>query len=104
MRSHQLIDERSRALACAVAEKVRLQPTLVDVAKKNIAEWLKTSSPSVRPILEEWVSVLGGPTAQVIELLLSDSARAVRMRQSNPFAGVLPSGERTEILKRFSET
>ena len=102
MRSHQLIDERSRALACAVAEKVRLQPTLVDVAKKNIAVWLKTSSPSVRPILEEWVSVLGGPTAQVIELLLSDSARAVRMRQSNPFAGVLPSGERTEILKRFS--
>jgi hypothetical protein len=103
MQSHQLIDERSRALAFAVAEQVRLQPALVDVAKQNIAAWLKTSSPSVWPVLEEWQSVLGGSTAEVIEILLSDSARAVRMRQSNPFAGVLPSGERTEILKRFSE-
>lgn len=103
MPSHQLIDERSRALGCAVAEQLRLQPALVEVAKQNIAAWLKSSSPSVRPVLEEWESVLGGSTAQVIELLSSDSPRAVRMRQSNPFAGVLPSGERTEILKRLSE-
>jgi hypothetical protein len=86
-----------------VAEQVRLRPALVDVAKQNISAWLKTSSPNLRPVLEEWESVLRGSIAQVIEFLLSDSAKAVRLRQSNPFAGVLPSKERNEILKRFSE-
>ena len=101
MTKHQKIDSRSRALAIAVADELRRQPVLVDVARKNIAAWMKTSSSGVRSTLEEWDDALKGSTEQVLELLTGEGERAVRLRQSNPFAGVLSSKQRTEILNRF---
>ena len=103
MYNHRNIDARSRALAAAVAEELRRQPALVEVAKKNVAAWMKTSSTGVRSTLVEWDHALQGSVEQVIELLTGEGERAVRLRQSNPFAGVLSSAQRTEILKRFAD-
>jgi hypothetical protein len=103
MPNHRLVDARSLARAVAVADKLRRQPELVDIAKKNVAAWMKTSSPGVRSALEEWDNALKGPTEHVVALLTGEGERAVRLRQSNPFAGVLPSRQRTEILSRFSD-
>lgn len=100
---HQNIDARSRALASAVADELRRQPDLADVARKNVAAWMKSSSSGVRSTLEEWDDALKGSTEQIIELLTGEGERAVRLRQSNPFAGVLSSKQRNEILNRFSE-
>ena len=103
MTDHRHIDARSRALAVAVAEELRRQPALVNVAKRNITAWMKNSSPGVLSTLEEWGVALSGSTDDIIELLTGEGERSVRMRQSNPFAGVLSSSQRTEILNRFSE-
>ena len=101
MLNHRHIDARSRALAIAVADQLRHQPELVDVAKQNIAAWMKGSSSGVRSALAEWDIALNGSIDDVIELLTSEGGKSVRLRQSNPFAGVLSSKQRTEILNRF---
>ena len=103
MLNHRHIDARSRALAIAVADQLRHQPELVDVAKRNIAAWMKGSSSGVRSALAEWDIALNGSIDEVIGLLTSEGAKSVRLRQSNPFAGVLSSRQRTEILNRFSD-
>jgi len=103
MPNHRHIDARSRALAVAVADELRRKPALVDVAKKNIAAWRRTSSSRVQSTLEEWDNALKGSIEHVIELLTGEGERSVRLRQSNPFAGVLSSRQRTEILNRFSD-
>jgi hypothetical protein len=101
MLNHRHIDARSRALAIAVADQLRHQPELVDVAKRNIAAWMKGSSSGVRSALAEWDIALNGSIDEVIGLLTSEGENSVRLRQSNPFAGVLSSKQRTEILNRF---
>jgi hypothetical protein len=104
MPTHRDIDARSRALAVAVADQLKEQPHLIDVARKNVAAWMKTSPPGVRSTLEEWQTALSGSTEQVIEILTGEEERAVRLRQSNPFAGVLSSRQRNEIISRFANS
>jgi hypothetical protein len=103
MRDHRLIDERSLAMAMAIAERLRQEPGLVQLARENIHRWLKTSSPGVRLTLEEWLAVLDGPVDGVVELLTSRTERATRLRQSNPFAGALSEKQRNAILLEFQE-
>ena len=101
MTNHRHIDARSRALAIAVANQLRHQPELVDVARRNITAWMEGSSSGVRSALAEWDIALNGSIDEVIRLLTSEEENSVRLRQSNPFAGVLSSRQRTEILNRF---
>jgi hypothetical protein len=101
MRDHRLIDERSLAFGRAIAERLRQRPELVDRARATLQRWLSTSAASVRPALEEWQVALSGPVDGVIALLTGTDERAVRLRQSNPFAGVLSQSERNRILKQF---
>jgi hypothetical protein len=51
--------------------------------------------------LEEWSCILAGDADSVIELLLSGDERATRLRQSNPFAGVLSNTQRNAILREY---
>jgi hypothetical protein len=55
----------------------------------------------VRPALQEWSAALDGPIQGVISLLTDRDERSVRLRQSNPFAGVLSSAERNAIIRQF---
>ena len=102
MHNHRHIDARSHALAVAVADELRRQPALVDLARKNLALDENQFCRGVRSTLEEWDIALHGSTEHVIELLTGAGERSVRLRQSNPFAGVLSSRQRTEILNRFA--
>ena len=101
MRDHRLIDERSLALAQAIAERLRQDPSLISLARANLKRWSTTCSPGTRSTLEEWSAVLEGPIDGVLALLTDPGERAVRLRQSNPFAGALPSNVRNEIFLRF---
>lgn len=102
MKTHASIDQRSLALGRAVARRLRDDPSQVMRARATIARWLGTCSPRVRPALLEWDAVLQRPVAEVLDVLTGASERAVRLRQSNPFAGVLPPRERAAILKEFA--
>ena len=101
MKSHKLIDERSLAFGRAIARRVAKQPELIALAQANLWRWLTTCSAGARPALEEWQALLEGPIDAVISLLTESSERAVRLRQSNPFAGVLSPQERSAILQEF---
>jgi hypothetical protein len=95
------IDARSLAFGRAIAARLAEHPGIIGRARATAARWLETGSPRANPDVRAWLAALGGPVEGVVELLTSPDERAVRMRQSNPFAGVLSAPERTEILKRF---
>lgn len=81
-----------------LADRVRADPELTCIAKSNIQRWLQTCSPRLRGMLVEWDTALHASPDEVISLLTGTDERAVRLRQSNPFAGVQ---ERTEVLRNF---
>jgi hypothetical protein len=103
MTDHRLIDERGLAFGHAIAARLAEDRSLVDRARANVARWMVTASAGVRPDLAEWSAALDGPVAGVIQLLTSEDERAARLRQSNPFTGVLSPQERLAILKRFTQ-
>jgi hypothetical protein len=82
----------------AVAAKVEANPALLNLARANLARWMESQPADV---LREWRQLLDEtPLPQVLALLRSDDERAVRLRQSSPFAGVLTPEERQSILDR----
>lgn len=101
MTDHRRIDERSLAFGRAIAAKVQADPKLILRAKANVERWLTTCSPRAKTSLIEWLEMLNGPTHAIFDLLTSRDERATRLRQSNPFAGVLSSQERNAILRKF---
>jgi hypothetical protein len=101
MKDHRRIDERSLAFGHAMAVRLPSHPELLDRARTTLARWLTTCSPSSRPALHEWETALAGPVEGVIALLTGLDERATRLRQSNPFAGLLSQQERNAILLQF---
>jgi hypothetical protein len=52
--------------------------------------------------LAEWERILTSePHPTVLQLLVEDSERGQRLRQSSPFVGILPRGERDAIFALF---
>ena len=98
---HQRIDERSLAFGRLIAERVAAHPELIAQARETAARWLQTCSPRSRSTLQEWLATLDGPVEGVLRLLTSPDERSTRLRQSNPFAGVLSQEERNTILRQF---
>ena len=101
MRSHATIDARSLAFGQAIAARLGENPALVERARSTIARWLKSCSPQTRSTLAEWNAILAGPPSGVLAVLTDPGERATRLRQSNPFAGVLSQRERTAILREY---
>jgi hypothetical protein len=101
MKDHRRIDERSLAFHRLIAAKVRANPSSLQSARDNIGRWLRDCSPGVRPALLEWAGLLGGALEDVLAVMESGDERAVRLRQSSPFAGFLTDEERNAILREF---
>jgi hypothetical protein len=99
--NHQRIDERSLAFGRLIADRVRSDPALLATARATVARWLTTCSPRSRSTLLEWDHALAGGVAPTIDLLTGTDQRATRLRQSNPFAGVLSAAERNAVLREF---
>jgi hypothetical protein len=99
--SHQMIDERSLAFGRAIAEKLQSHPEFIDRARQTLQRWMITASPRVRPTLQEWLTILNGEFTDVIAVLTGTDQRSTRLRQSNPFTGVLSNSERNAILRRY---
>lgn len=97
-RRHDWIDERSRALHARIAGRIRAQPELVNAALENLDRWERRRG--VQPALSEWRSLLQATELpELLELLIEDSERADRLRQSSPFKGILPSEERLAVFR-----
>lgn len=98
---HSRLDERSLALHQLVARKVLADPALLKKAQENLRRW-QTLDGSPSLALSEWADILSGPVDQVARFLAEPSERAIRLRQSSPFAGILTETERQAIYESYS--
>jgi hypothetical protein len=56
------------------------------------------------PAFREWLEILGRPWEEIRALLLDESELGQRLRQSDPFCGILSPQERWEIYRTYRET
>ena len=100
MISHRTIDERGLSLAEEIVRRVDADPqhNAVTYAQELCQRWLRSvRSEDVRT----WSIILSGPWPEIRRALLDPSENGNRLRQSNPFCGVLSPQERWRIYRRF---
>ncbi|MDN5790437.1 MAG: hypothetical protein L0H25_06155 [Micrococcales bacterium] len=96
-------DRRSRWLNIAVAgELVRDPDTVLRRARANL-ELLQANHPRGQGAkwLREWEKLLDGSVDEVLDVLTSQTPRARELRANSPFAGVLSSEDRENVLHAF---
>jgi DNA-binding MarR family transcriptional regulator len=98
-RTHGDLDARALAIARAVAQRIRRDPSLVEQAVRYMDRRLPSASPGERLELEEWQGILSTMSvARLCRFLVQDDARATRLRQSLPFVTALSPEERRPIF------
>ena len=98
---HRVLDARSLALHCLIAQKIMADPSLIDIARRNLAAWRRKAASAEPHYLGEWQRILAWPWPQIAALITEQSENATRLRQSSPFAGVLSTLERRRIYDAF---
>lgn len=98
---HRILDARSLAMHCKIAQKISRDPDLLDKARANLERWSAKSEEPVPQYLREWREILERPWPEIAELITTMSDDATRLRSSSPFAGVLSAGERNQIYAAF---
>ena len=64
-------------------------------AKRVCARWVERGNVPAR----EWLEILRRPWSEVRQILLDDSEESRRLRQNDPFCGILTPVERWEIYR-----
>jgi hypothetical protein len=96
--SHQWIDLVDLKMCRRIAEKVRRDPSLMRVPRANLRRWRKKLG-HWPPALREWEQILrDNPVERVLEILTQDNDDGQRLRQSDPFVGILTERERRAFL------
>jgi hypothetical protein len=99
-RSHAQIDARSQEFGRLIAERIREDPSIIERARRSLDQRIPTASPGEQLELAEWRMILSTMSAaRIRRLLVQPDARAVRLRQSLPFAGVLTPQERDAVMR-----
>jgi hypothetical protein len=102
MKTHQEIDQRSLALSRAIVARIDRDPARSGLLKARALceRWFRERP---EPAIGEWRNILAGPWEQIREVLLDDSEEGRRLRQSDPFCGILTPQERWSIYRDFYE-
>lgn len=98
---HRILEARSLAMHCKIAQKIFRTPELLDKAKANLERWRAKSEDPQPQYLREWQEILERPWPEIAELMTSMSEDATRLRSSSPFAGFLTVDERDRIYAAF---
>jgi len=97
VKTHDGIDRRSLTMACRIAEKIESDPGRegLEHAREVCARWVeKGNTPA-----GEWLAILQRPWSEIRSILLDDSEEGRRLRQNDPFCGILTPAERWEIYR-----
>ena len=98
---HRILDARSLAMHCKIAQKISRDPGLLDIARANLERWIAKSSDPLPQYLHEWQEILKRPWPEIAEIITNMSEDATRLRSSSPFAGILTAEERDQIYAAF---
>src|SRR5215470_17965181 len=99
--SHRVLEARSLAMHAIIARKIERDPSLLDIAHRNLDRWSARWKDDVPAWFREWRQILSRPWPEVAALITEPSENAARLRQSSPFAGVLTADERKRIYAAF---
>ena len=98
MKTHEAIDQRSLEMARRIVAKIDADPRREGLARARrvCARWVEQGNVPAR----EWATILAERSWEEIRrLLLEDSEESRRLRQSDPFCGILTPQERWEIYR-----
>jgi hypothetical protein len=95
---HQDIDARSLAMHRLIAEKIRRDPALLEIARARVERWQTQPDRADSRYVDEWARVLASGLAATLSVATEESERATTLRQASPFAGVLTETERLDFL------
>ncbi len=101
MRTHQEIDARSRMLHRIVAQKLRQDPALFEVARATLARWRTSVGAPSQPYLLQWENLVEEGLDACLAVAVEESQRADALRQCSPFSGILTNSERFSFLKTW---
>jgi hypothetical protein len=98
MNLHELAEQRSLAYHRAVAARLLTDAAFVERARQRVREW--SASGALHPeYAREWESLLARPLAELAAAITDPSEHARALRQTTPFAGVLPPRERWALWR-----
>lgn len=103
---HRLTEDQRRSLWYhhAVAGALVADPeTVLGTANANLDAWMAKPGNRAAPWLRQWRTILDGGVDAVLDVITAPTQRAADLRQSTPFAGVLPADERARVLRRWFE-
>ena len=101
---HEVIDERNYEMDQVVADVLRREPEKLNQVVRWIEQRLTDPDFSVqsKDALGEWLALIQTRGLQGVLAALADRSQdAARLRQSSPFAVIMPQEERLEILRRY---
>lgn len=103
MKSHQNIDQRAIALAQHIVARIDRDPQRDGLKKARLTcrHWQRILTGREKACADEWALILEKPWQEVRSILLDSGSEAIRLRQNNPFCGVLSNQERWKIMKEF---
>ena len=100
MKTHADIDRRSLALAHAIVAIIDADPDSgLAQAREVSRRWDRRQKTAVH---REWSAILQRPWSEVRAILLAESEKGQRLRQSAPFCGILTPRQRWAIYKTWS--
>src|SRR5687767_142566 len=102
--SHQAIDRANAVADRLIAQRLRRDPKLLRMARRNLARWMTREGNEVPRVFLEWAEVLDRLTrTEIVEFLESESPKARRLRQSTPFMGLLNQREQRCVWRIYEE-
>jgi hypothetical protein len=93
-------DNFSLELHHRIADRLRLDPSLIQVAQNNLEQW-RSNNPSWSSLLtiEEWQDLIDTLSLDdLIHEMLREDDEGQRIRSNSPFAGIISQKESREIL------
>ena len=103
MNWHEVIDERSLELHGVIARELRADPAKLDLVVAWIQRFLDDPDfgDDNKDALREWLAIIRQGLPRVFEALADRSDEGQRLRQSTPFAAIMPQDERARIFAKY---
>ena len=103
MNWHEVIDERSIELHGVIARELRADPAKLDLVVAWIQRFLDDPErgEDSKDALREWLGIIRQGLPAVLGAIADRSEEGQRLRQSTPFAVLMPQDERARIFAKY---
>jgi hypothetical protein len=98
---NRVIEVRTLAMHCLMAQKIHEKPALLDKARRNLEQWCSRYGQDIPGPVEEWREILARPWPEIAAFMTDPGERASRLRKSTPFRTILTETERERVYRAF---